>query len=87
MASFVTLEREEYDDLIRDAAALSEALTTLDLILDDMKDRAMWVNGKACFTTMSELEELANIFRYRMPAEWHEFEKQVQEADKELTDD
>jgi hypothetical protein len=82
MASFVTLEREEYDDLIRDASQLAEMMTTLDLILDNMKKHAMWISKTAVFASTSELTEIANIIRYRMPEEWHELEKQVEAENK-----
>lgn len=84
MASFVTLEREEYDDLIRDAERLAEAITTLDLILDAMKDRAIAFSGKVSLGEYGDWSELLNIIKYRMPAEFREFEKQVIAEDEEF---
>lgn len=80
MASFVTLEREEYDDLIRDAAALSEVLTTLDLILDALKEHTIVDDGKVYLRTFVNLDEIQSIIEYRHPVEWHELERQVKEA-------
>ena len=78
MSEYVTLSREEYDDLQRIAAMAAEYGDTLDMILDNMEKHAMWIGKKAVFASTSELTEIANIFRYRMPEEWHELEKQVE---------
>ena len=82
MASFVTLEREEYDDLIRDSVQLGEMMTTLDLIiLDALKEHMVIEKGEVLLETFVDLEEIRAILEYRHPEEWHKLEKQVKEAE------
>ena len=80
MASFVTLEREDYDDLVRDASRLSTMITTIDLILDALKEHMTVVDGKVVLEAFVSLDEIRSILEYRHPVEWHELEKQVKEA-------
>lgn len=89
MASFVTLEREDYDDLVRDAARLAEMVTTLDLILDAMKEHMAVIEGKVVLETFVDIEEIGDILRYRHPEAWSELEAAVirREKRKEANDD
>ena len=80
MASFVTLDREDYDDLVRDASRLSTMITTIDLILDALKEHMTVVDGKVVLEAFVSLDEIRSILEYRHPVEWHELEKQVKEA-------
>jgi hypothetical protein len=81
MASFVTLEREEYDDLIRDSVQLGEMMTTLDLILDALKEHMIIEKGEVLLETFVDLEEIRAILEYRHPEAWRVLEKQVKEAE------
>lgn len=81
MNSFVTLEREDYDDLVRDASRLSEMITTIDLVLDALKGHMAVIDGKVVLESFVDIEEIGDILRYRHPEEWHELEKQVKEAE------
>ena len=83
MASFVTLEREEYDDLIRDSVQLGEMMTTLDLILDALKEHIMIDKGKAYLETFVDIEEIGDILQYRHPQEWKELVRTVREEQKD----
>lgn len=89
MASFVTLEREDYDDLVRDAARLAEMVTTLDLILDAMKEHMAVIEGKVVLEVFVDIEEIGDILRYRHPEAWSELEAAVirREKRKEANDD
>ena len=87
MADFITIERSEYDQLVRNTAELAEKTTTLDLILDAMKDRAIVFSGKVSLGEFGDWSELLNIFKYRMPAEFREFEKQAIAEDEEFFKD
>lgn len=80
MASFVTLDREEYDDLVRDSVQLGEMMTTLDLILDALKEHMIVDKGEVLLESFVSLDEIRSILEYRHPVEWHELEKQVKEA-------
>lgn len=83
MASFVTLGREEYDDLVRDVDHLTETITTLDMVLDVLKEDAFSFDLENVYVhNISSPGKLVNIFRYRMPEEWHEVEKEVIEREK-----
>lgn len=81
MASFVTLEREEYDDLVRDSVQLGEMMTTIDLIMDALKEHMIIEKGEVLLETFVDLKEIRAILEYRHPEEWHELEKQVKEAE------
>lgn len=81
MSEYVTLSREEYDDLIRDSVQLGEMMTTLDLILDALKEHMIIEKGEVLLETFVDLEEIRAILEYRHPEEWHELEKQVKEAE------
>jgi aspartate carbamoyltransferase catalytic subunit len=83
MASFVTLEREEYDDLIRDASQLAEMMTTLDLILDALKGHIGIDKGEAYLETFVDIEEIGDILQYRHPQEWKELVRRVREEQKD----
>ena len=83
MASFVTLEREEYDDLIRDASQLAEMTTTLDLILDALKGHIGIDKGEAYLETFVDIEEIGDILQYRHPQEWKELVRRVREEQKD----
>ena len=83
MNSFVTLEREEYDDLIRDSVQLGEMMTTLDLILDALKEHMIVEKGEVLLETFVDLEEIRAILEYRHPVEWHELERRVKEEEAE----
>ena len=89
MASFVTLEREEYDDLIRDSVQLGEMMTTLDLILDALKEHMAVIEGKVVLEAFVDIEEIGDILRYRHPEAWSELEAAVirREKRKEANDD
>ena len=83
MNSFVTLEREEYDDLVRDSVQLGETTTTLDLILDALKEHMIIEKGEVLLETFVDLEEIRAILEYRHPEAWRELEKQVKEEEAE----
>lgn len=79
MNSFVTLEREDYDDLVRDASRLAEMITTIDLILDALKEHIAIDKGEAYLETFVDIEEIGNILQYRHPQEWKELVRTVRE--------
>ena len=83
MASFVTLEREDYDDLVRDASRLSEMITTIDLILDALKGHIVIDKGEAYLETFVDIEEIGDILQYRHPQEWKELVRRVREEQKD----
>jgi hypothetical protein len=83
MASFVTLEREEYDDLVRDASQLAEMTTTIDLILDALKGHIGIDKGEAYLETFVDIEEIGDILQYRHPQEWKELVRRVREEQKD----
>lgn len=89
MNSFVTLEREDYDDLVRDASRLSEMITTIDLILDALKEHMAVIDGKVVLESFVDIEEIGDILRYRHPEAWSELEAEViqREKRKEANDD
>ena len=78
MADFVTIDRAEYNLLIRTNHLAQEQSQTLDMILDFIKDNSNTFDNKTVFLgTIYNPEQLANIFRYRMPEEWQELEDAV----------
>ena len=82
MADFVTLDRAEYDRLVRTNRLAQEQARTLDMILDFIKDNANTIDNETCYiSTLYRPEHLANIFRYRMPEEWQEMEIEVIERE------
>jgi len=83
MNSFVTLEREEYDDLIRDSVQLGEMMTTLDLILDALKGHIVIDKGEAYLETFVDIKEIGDILQYRHPQEWKELVRTVREEQKD----
>lgn len=87
MNSFVTLEREDYDDLIRDSVQLGEMMTTLDLILDALKEHMIIEKGEVVLEVFVDIEEIGDILRYRHPEEWHELERRVKEEEAERLND
>ena len=80
MNSFVTLEREDYDDLVRDASRLSTMITTIDLILDALKEHMIVDKGEVLLESFVSLDEIRSILEYRHPVEWQELERRVKEA-------
>ena len=89
MNSFVTLEREDYNDLVHDASRLSTMITTIDLILDALKDHMAVIEGKVVLESFVDIEEIGDILRYRHPEAWSELEAAVirREKRKEANDD
>ena len=83
MNSFVTLEREDYDDLVRDASRFSEMITTIDLILDALKGHIVIDKGEAYLETFVDIEEIGDILQYRHPQEWKELVRRVREEQKD----
>lgn len=78
MADFVTIDRAEYNLLIRTNRLAQEQSQTLDMVLDFIKDNSNTFDNKTVFLgTIYNPEQLANIFRYRMPEEWQELEDAV----------
>ncbi len=83
MNEYVTLSREEYDDLQRVASIVETYGDTLDMILDVLKEDAFSFDLENVYVhSISSPDKLVNIFRYRMPGEWHEVEKKVIEREK-----
>lgn len=89
MASFVTLDIEDYNDLVRDASRLSTMITTIDLILDALKEHMAVIEGKVVLEAFVDIEEIGDILRYRHPEAWSELEAAVirREKRKEANDD
>lgn len=88
MADFVTLDRAEYDRLVRTNRLAQDQARTLDMILDYLKDNANTFDNETCYiSTLYKPEHLANIFRYRMPEEWQEMEIEVIEREKRKAKD
>jgi hypothetical protein len=83
MASFVTLDLEEYNDLIHDASRLAEMTTTLDLILDALKGHIVIDKGEAYLETFVDIEEIGDILQYRHPQEWKELVRTAREEQKD----
>lgn len=83
MASFVTIDLEEYNDLVRDASQLAEMMTTIDMILDALKGHIMIDKGEAYLETFVDIEEIGDILQYRHPAEWKELVREVREEQKD----
>ena len=83
MSEYVTLSREEYDNLQHLAVIAVTYGDTLDMILDVLKEDAFSFDLENVYVhSISSPDKLANIFRYRMPEEWHEVEKEVIEREK-----
>jgi RNAse (barnase) inhibitor barstar len=83
MAEYVTLNKEEYDSLRKIANLALEQSRTLDMVLDVLKDNANSFDLEEVYVhSIESPEKLANIFRYRMPEEWHELETEVIEREK-----
>ena len=83
MAEYVTLSREEYDTLRLMRTLAMEQSRTLDMVLDVLKDNANSFDLEEVYVhSIERPEKLANIFRYRMPEEWHELETEVIEREK-----
>ena len=89
MNSFVTIEREDYDDLVRDSARLAEMITTIDLILDKLYEHMAVVDDQVVLETFVDIEEIGDILRYRQPEAWSELEASIirREKRKEANDD
>ena len=82
MAEYVTLSREEYDTLRLMRTLAMEQSRTLDMVLDVLKDNANSFDLEEVYVhSIESPEKLANIFRYRMPEEWHELETEVIERE------
>ena len=82
MAEYVTLSREEYDTLRLMRTLAMEQSRTLDMVLDVLKDNANSFDLEEVYVhSIESPEKLANIFRYRMPEEWHELEAEVIERE------
>jgi hypothetical protein len=86
MAEYVTLNKEEYDTLRLMRTLAMEQRRTLKMVLDVLKDSATTFDMDEVFIHSIETpERLANIFRYRMPEEWHQMEAEV--IERETRDD
>lgn len=82
MAEYVTLGKEEYDTLRKIANLALEQSRTIDMVLDVLKDNANSFDLEEVYVhNIESPEKLANIFRYRMPEEWHELETEVIERE------
>jgi len=82
MAEYVTLNKEEYDTLRLMRTLAMEQRRTLKMVLDVLKDSATTFDMDEVFIHSIETpERLANIFRYRMPEEWHQMEAEVIERE------
>lgn len=79
MASFVTLDTEDYNTLLRDAMRVGQMTTTLDLILDALKGHIVIDKGEAYLETFVDIEEIGDILQYRHPREWKELVRTVRE--------
>lgn len=83
MTEYVTISREEYDALRILRTYAMEQSRTLDMILDVLKENADSFDLEEVYVhNIESPEKLANIFRYRMPEEWHELETEVIEREK-----
>ena len=88
MSTYISLDKEEYDHLIRIQRLAQEQARTLDMILDVIEDNANTIDCESCYVhTIYNSEHLANIFRYRMPEEWQEMEIEVIEREKRKAKD
>lgn len=88
MSTYISLDKEEYDRLIRTQRLAQEQSRTLDMILDYLKEHANTIDNESCYvSTLYRPEHLANIFRYRMPEEWQEMEIEVIEREKRKAKD
>ena len=88
MSTYISLDKEEYDRLIRTQRLAQEQTRTLDMIIDYLKDNANTFDNETCYiSTLYRPEHLANIFRYRMPEEWQEMEIEVIEREKRKAKD
>lgn len=89
MDSFVTLDIEDYNDLVHDASRLSTMITTIDLILDTLKEHMAVIDGEAVLESFVDIEEIGDILRYRHPEAWSELVAAVfrREKRKEANDD
>ena len=83
MASFVTLDTEDYNALLRDAMRVGQMTTTIDLIMDALKDHIMIDKGKAYLETFVDIEEIGYILQYRHPQEWKKLVRTVREEQKD----
>lgn len=83
MASFVTIDLEEYNALVRDASQLAEMMTTIDMILDALKGHIMIDKGEAYLETFVDIEEIGDILQYRHPQEWKELVRTIREEQKD----
>lgn len=88
MSTYISLDKEEYDRLIRTQRVAQEQSRTLDMILDYLKEHANTIDNESCYvSTLYRPEHLVNIFRYRMPEEWQELEIEVIEREKRKAKD
>lgn len=88
MSTYISLDKEEYDRLIRTQRLAQEQSRTLDMILDYLKEHANTIDNESCYvSTLYRPEHLVNIFRYRMPEEWQELEIEVIEREKRKAKD
>lgn len=80
--SFISIDLEEYERLARQERALLEQTRTLDMVMDVLKENACTFDFQSVYIhSIQSPEELANIFRYRMPEEWKELEAAVIERE------
>lgn len=88
MSTYISLDKEEYDRLVRTNRLAQEQSRTLDMILDYLKEHANTIDNESCYvSTLYRPEHLVNIFRYRMPEEWQELEIEVIEREKRKAKD
>lgn len=81
MSTYVSLEREEYDHLMRMKAVAMNQAETIDMVLDFIENNSDTFDNKTVYFHRLDPEKLVNIFRYRMPEEWQELEHAVIERE------
>lgn len=77
MIEYVTLAREEYDNLQHMTVMAVQYSTTIDMILDELKNHMEVDDGDVCLNTFVNLGEIGHILKYRHPDEWNELISQV----------
>ena len=78
MSEYVTLAREEYDNLQHMTVMAVQYSTTIDMILDALKKHMeVDVDGNVCMESFTDLGEIGRIMKYRHPDEWQELISQV----------
>ena len=77
MSEYVTIAREEYDNLQHMTVMAVQYSTTIDMILDELKNHMEADDGEVCLNTFVNLGAIGHILKYRHPDEWNELSSQV----------